>query len=128
MKNQNMKWLSFALVLVMMLALLAPMTLAENIPEDTVPENAIGDIAAITDTVTEDATAEDTPAEDVDTEDNIAKDDIADDTKKMIFEPLNFVKNLNYMGLGMLGIFIVIGVIILATALLNKLFKDKKEN
>ncbi|MBQ7380785.1 MAG: oxaloacetate decarboxylase [Clostridia bacterium] len=32
------------------------------------------------------------------------------------------------MGLGMLGIFIVIGVIIIATALLNKLFKDKKED
>ncbi|MBO4980139.1 MAG: oxaloacetate decarboxylase [Clostridia bacterium] len=32
------------------------------------------------------------------------------------------------MGLGMLGIFIVIGVIIIATALLNKVFKEKKED
>ena len=28
-----------------------------------------------------------------------------------LFEPMNFVENLRYMGLGMLGIFIVIGVI-----------------
>ena len=38
--------------------------------------------------------------------------------------PLNFVSNLKYMGLGMLSIFIVIGVIALVTVLLNKLFKD----
>ncbi len=38
--------------------------------------------------------------------------------------PLNFVSNLRYMGAGMLSIFIVIGVIILVTLLLNKLFKD----
>ena len=39
------------------------------------------------------------------------------------FEPMNFVKNLSVMGTGMLGIFIVIGVIIVATALINKLAK-----
>lgn len=37
------------------------------------------------------------------------------------FEPMHFVENLRYMGLGMLGIFIVIGVIMLLTILLNKL-------
>ena len=36
-------------------------------------------------------------------------------------DPMNFVENLRYMGLGMLGIFIVIGVIMLLTMLLNKL-------
>lgn len=41
------------------------------------------------------------------------------------FEPQNFVANLGYMGAGMLGIFIVIGIIILATVLLNKLFREK---
>lgn len=49
------------------------------------------------------------------------------DAPKMIFEPMNFVKNLYYMGLGMLGIFVVIGVIILATAAINKFFKEKKD-
>lgn len=43
----------------------------------------------------------------------------------MFFEPLNFVNNLGYMGIGMLGIFIVIGVIILVTALLNKATEKK---
>ena len=38
--------------------------------------------------------------------------------------PLNFVSNLIYMGVGMLSIFIVIGVIILVTLLLNKFFKN----
>ncbi len=42
----------------------------------------------------------------------------------MQFNPMNFVSNLKYMGLGMLGIFIVIGVIILLTVILNKTTKD----
>ncbi len=37
----------------------------------------------------------------------------------------NFVKNLKYMGSGMLGIFIVIGIIIAITYIL-KLFSKKK--
>lgn len=40
-----------------------------------------------------------------------------------IFEPGNFVDNLQYMGIGMLGIFVVIGVIMGVTVALNKLFK-----
>ncbi len=35
----------------------------------------------------------------------------------------NFVSNLYYMGVGMLGIFLVIGVIILITELLNRFTK-----
>ena len=38
----------------------------------------------------------------------------------------NFVKNLPYMGKGMLGILIVMGAIILTTVLLNKIFSSKK--
>lgn len=41
------------------------------------------------------------------------------------FEPMNFVTNLQYMGIGMLTIFIIIGVIILATVLINKLSSRK---
>ncbi len=37
-----------------------------------------------------------------------------------------FADNLHYMGKGMLGILIVMGIIILVTVLLNKLFKDGK--
>ena len=46
----------------------------------------------------------------------------------MQFEPQNFVESLKYMGAGMLGIFIVMGAIILVTYGLGKLFsrKDKK--
>ena len=33
----------------------------------------------------------------------------------MIFEPIEFVKNLKYMGIGMLGVFIIVGIIIAAT-------------
>lgn len=47
--------------------------------------------------------------------------------KKMIFEPMNFVTNIKYMGVGMLGIFIVIGVIILSVVVLNKVTAPKKE-
>ncbi len=42
------------------------------------------------------------------------------------FRPEAFVSNLKYMLSGMIAIFIVIGVIILATMLINKLFSSKK--
>ncbi len=42
------------------------------------------------------------------------------------FNPMAFVSNLKYMLSGMIAIFIVIGVIILATILLNKLFTAKR--
>lgn len=41
------------------------------------------------------------------------------------FDPANFVTNLQYMGIGMLTIFIIIGIIILATMLINKAFSGK---
>ena len=44
-----------------------------------------------------------------------------------LFEPMNFVENLRYMGLGMLGIFIVIGVITLLTIFLNKVTEQKPD-
>ena len=39
----------------------------------------------------------------------------------MTFNPMAFVENLKYMGQGMLGIFIVIGIIILSVYLLARL-------
>lgn len=46
----------------------------------------------------------------------------------MTFNPINFITNLRYLAVGMISIFIVIGVIILVTVLLNKIFtnSDKK--
>ncbi|HHX54458.1 MAG TPA: hypothetical protein GX704_06055 [Clostridiales bacterium] len=41
---------------------------------------------------------------------------------EVFFEPMNFVSNLKYMGIGMLVIFVVIGIIMLATSLLNRIF------
>ena len=43
----------------------------------------------------------------------------------MTFEPYKFVESLVYMGKGMLGIFVTIGIIVLATLVLNKI-KDNK--
>ena len=40
-------------------------------------------------------------------------------------EPMNFVNNLPYLISGMLGIFAVIGVIIVATVILNKVTSKK---
>ena len=48
--------------------------------------------------------------------------DAADVAGNLIFDPSKFVENLKYMGIGMLVIFVIIGVIILATALINKIF------
>ena len=41
--------------------------------------------------------------------------------------PASFVENLKYMGIGMLAIFIVIGVIVGMTYLLNALFQDRSK-
>ena len=41
------------------------------------------------------------------------------------FEPIAFLENLQYMGIGMLVIFVVIGIIILTTLLINKIFSKK---
>ena len=38
------------------------------------------------------------------------------------FEPMEFIYNLKYMGIGMLVIFVVIGIIVLTTKLINWLF------
>ncbi|MBR5232244.1 MAG: oxaloacetate decarboxylase [Clostridia bacterium] len=42
----------------------------------------------------------------------------------MQFNPANFLSNLKYMGLGMLGIFIVIGIIVGVVVGLNKVTKE----
>ena len=40
------------------------------------------------------------------------------------FNPMAFVENLQYMGIGMVVIFVVIGIIIGDTTLVNYLFSD----
>lgn len=39
----------------------------------------------------------------------------------MNFNPMGFVDNLTYMGIGMLGVFLIVGIIIIATGLIGKL-------
>ncbi len=43
-------------------------------------------------------------------------------SRELIFAPENFLDNLPYMGKGMLVIFAVIGIIILATMAINHFF------
>ena len=44
----------------------------------------------------------------------------------LTFEPGNFVDMLGYMGKGMLVIFVIIGIIVVAALLINRLFSRKK--
>ena len=46
----------------------------------------------------------------------------------MEFNPMEFVYNLKYMGLGMLAIVAVIGAIIGVTVILNKVTKKKSDD
>ena len=46
----------------------------------------------------------------------------------MTFNPMAFIENLKYMGQGMLGIFIVIGLIMSVTFILNKVFSKKNDD
>ena len=50
-----------------------------------------------------------------------------EEVAQLVFDPAKFVDNLQYMGIGMLVIFIVIGIIILSTKLINFLFSDSKK-
>ncbi len=46
----------------------------------------------------------------------------------MEFNPMNFIETLPYLGKGMLGIFVVMGVIIVSTVILNRASSGKKED
>ncbi len=46
----------------------------------------------------------------------------------MQFNPMHFIDNLYYMGVGMAGIFIVIGAIIVITMLLNKATSKRQKS
>ena len=48
-----------------------------------------------------------------------------EEVAQLVFDPAKFVDNLQYMGIGMLVIFVVIGLIILTTTLINWLFSEK---
>ena len=87
---------------------------------DVAIKDAVGEIEGVIEDV-----IEATGAEPEDMMEN-APETAAASESKMIFEPMNFVKNLSYMGVGMLGIFIVIGVIIIAVVVLNKATSPKK--
>ena len=45
----------------------------------------------------------------------------------MKFNPMAFIENLKYMGVGLIGVFMIIGIIIGATYLINY-FSNKSDN
>ena len=49
---------------------------------------------------------------------------LANTAVNLSFNPMAFVENLRHMGVGMLVIFVVIGIINLATKLVNYLFSE----
>ena len=49
---------------------------------------------------------------------------VVEEATQIAFNPMNFVANLQYMGIGMLVIFMIIGIIILTTTVVNKVFSD----
>ena len=48
----------------------------------------------------------------------------ADTAPEIFFQPAKFIENLKYMGIGMLVIFVLIGIIILTTMMINKVFSE----
>ena len=47
---------------------------------------------------------------------------------EFMFEPINFIKYLPKLGIGLVIIFVIIGILIGITMLLNRVFSDKKKN
>ncbi len=79
-----------------------------------------------------DAASDDTAAADTNGETEEKKENFFEAFASMFksFHPNGFVEQLSVMGIGMLGIFIIIGIIIIATVVINKAFsaKAKKED
>ena len=44
-----------------------------------------------------------------------------------VWEPINFITNLKWMGIGMLGVFMIVGIILGATYLINNVFNKLAE-
>lgn len=44
------------------------------------------------------------------------------------FDPIQFIYNLKWMGIGMLGVFMIVGIIIVATYLINHICNRLAEN
>ena len=104
---RNILSVLFALLLAVSLCAL-PVLAAEAVETDNAAETAAAETAA--------------PAEE-----EAAAEEEAEESKDFQFEPMNFVKNLKYMGVGMLCIIIVIGLLIVVTMVLNKVTAPKKK-
>ena len=50
------------------------------------------------------------------------------DKMEFMFEPMNFIKYLPYMGTGLLVIFVIIGILIGITMVLNNVLSKKKDD
>ncbi len=101
-------------------------TAPDQVLDTNPPADAAGDTPVIfegvgTDFVRDDSTKE--PEEMAEEEEGMETQAITEQDEDFTPGAQNFVSNLGYMGKGMLAIFVVIGVIMAVTALLNKVFK-----
>ena len=80
-------------------------------------------------TVTDETATDETVTDETATDETVTDETVTDTDKAETsgFQPMNFVKNLKYMGVGMLCIILVMGVLIGATVLLNKVTAPKDE-
>ena len=126
-KMINMKWiLSVVLVMILSLSLFTLGAFAEGASETESETEKLEETNAATESESGDETEASTEAEtDGETDDADAG---SGEAPKMIFEPGNFIKWLPVMGAGLLGIFIVIGVIVLSVVVLNKVTAPRKKN
>lgn len=116
MKNIICKVFVLSLALLMLLSLFGLTVAAEG--ETTVESQATVETDAETADLTETAAVTDTETEEA-TE--AVTDSETEAAMNFNFMPGEFVSNLKYMGAGMIGIFLVIGVIILTILILGKL-------
>ena len=123
MKKMNMKWLSLVMVVVALMSVFAPMVFAEA---ESIVEVESGMVDSAMPNIQTGPAPIEGASVTIGAMESVLEAAVEEDAPKMIFEPMNFVKNLSYMGVGMLGIFIVIGVIIIAVVVLNKVTAPKK--
>ena len=115
----------------MLNTMLTKISMLSETVENVTSEEITG---AVTEAMTEAATAVETVADEIGT----TAETLAEAVTEMVTEAVTavssggvnfgaFVDNLKYMGAGMVGIFLVIGAIILSIVLLGKL-TDRKKN
>lgn len=105
------------------LADVSDVVISDTIMSDTVASDIVASDVVTSDIVASDAVASDIVASDAAPSDVVMSETVASDSvpSGLAFHPKEFISSSAYMGKGMIAIFVTIGIIVLVTAILNRI-------